>query len=144
MQRELKHIAPYIQHGLTCNLMGEFDAKKDTPLIFKVTGIDQRFIEIDNGVDHYEIESEDFFPLLRPMSELFKGSRTAIKEIIELNDSYDYNNSFTEVYDSNEDYYLDFNNAKTLPYQVVEILFKYHFDVFGLIEKGLAQPIKNK
>ena len=131
---ELKHIAPYLPYGLSVITDDELESK------VSIVDAKNDMLYILNY--HYKLNWVK--PLLRPISDLFKGSKTAIKEIIELNDSYDYNNSFTEVYDSNEDYYLDFNNAKTLPYQVVEILFKYHFDVFGLIEKGLAQPLKTE
>ena len=129
---ELKHIMPYLPYGLSVITDDELESKVS-------------IVDAKNDVLYilnYPYKLDWVKPLLRPMSDLFKSSKTAIKEIIELNDSYDYNNSFTEVYDSNEDYYLDFNNAKTLPYQVVEILFKYHFDVFGLIGKGLAETLK--
>ena len=148
-QLELKHIAPYIQHGLTCNLMGKFDAKKDTPLIFKVTGIDQRFVEIGNEGNYYEIESEDFKPLLRPMSDLFEnivhnGEDVWIQRMLNDLGYSDYNGIF---YNSQyqEHPHLDFKeNLGEVPYDAIQLLFKYHFDVFGLIEKGLAEPIKNK
>tara|TARA_R100000951_G_scaffold494_2_gene2187 strand:+ start:4023 stop:4487 length:465 start_codon:yes stop_codon:yes gene_type:complete len=153
MIRELKHIAPHIAHGLTCNLMGEFDAKKDAPLVFKVTGIDQRFIEIDNGAHHYEIESEEFFPLLRPMSDLFEnivhnGEIVCVAKVIKedafvLHELY-YDLSFKQnaLILRSLGEVMDFDKLSELPFFVVEILFKYHFDVFGLIEKGLAQPLK--
>ena len=138
MELEFKHIAPYLPHDLKVNNSQGNQVEIRGFIDFKYM---QYYCEKTNFASQDLIS--DIKPLLRPMSDLFKGSKKAIKEIIELNDSYDYNNSFTEVYDSNEDYYLDFSNVKNLPYQVVEVLFKYHFDVFALIEKGLAEPIKN-
>lgn len=29
-----------------------------------------------------------------------------------------------------------------MPYEYFEMLVKWHFDVFGLIDKGLAEPIE--
>ena len=34
-----------------------------------------------------------------------------------------------------------YNNPLQYSYRVVELLFRHHFDVFGLIEKGLAIDI---
>ena len=34
-------------------------------------------------------------------------------------------------------------SCNELPYDVIEKLLEWHFDIFGLIEKGLAEPIKN-
>jgi hypothetical protein len=155
IELELKHIAPYIAHGLTCNLMGEFDENNNIAYIFNVTGVDQKFVTFESRRDSYEIESEEFFPLLRPMSDLFEnivhnGKIVCVAEVIKedafvLHELY-YDLSFKQntLILRSLGQVMDFDKPIELPYFVVEILFKYHFDVFGLIGKGLAEPIKNK
>ena len=89
------------------------------------------------------------------MSDLFKnitydGEVVCVAEIIR-NSAPDENQlwgintkhqTLTNI--SRERFWYPVKNPLGLPYWAIGILFEYHFDVFGLIEKGLAEPIKNK
>jgi hypothetical protein len=73
---------------------------------------------------------DKFKLLLRPMSALDE------KALSEMN--YDTVDQLwmTDLRDRHVGYW-------NVPYNVVQILLKYHYDIFGLIEKGLAEPIKD-
>ena len=155
MQRELKHILPYIQHGLTCNLMGEVDENNDIAYVFTVTGINQQHVDIDSGLCQYDIKCEEFFPLLRPMSDLFEnivhnGEILCVAKLIK-NIACEHGQERYEV-DHGEGVIRDWKTEKTIPFEysdflefwIVEILNEYHFDWrYDLILKGLAEPIVN-
>lgn len=72
-------------------------------------------------------------PILRPLSDLTKeiGCTVTSDWIME-------EMGYEEKYLS---YLSDFIADKVLPYEIFEKLFELHFDVFGLIEKGLAVDI---
>ncbi len=132
---EAKYIYPYLDYELKCNLMGvivkgtEHD-DNPKPAILTITGISKMndgtvFIQADDEEYHHEHEIDEVFPILRPLSDL------NIKKLSE--------------------YYKDLMDAdlervvyeiKQWPllrnYLLCQWLFENHFDVFGLIDKGLA------
>jgi len=124
MKLELKHLAPYLPYKLKCLAQGE-DKK-----VFDIQGITD-FTDVDlhekGRTVNEQYDIEDVFPILRPLSDLTR------KEL-EL-----------EGFDSHIDY-LTYENKGVdwtlkAPYVMVEYLFSKYFDVFGLIEKGLAIDI---
>ena len=94
-------------------------------------------------------------PLLRPMSDLFEnivhnGEIVCVANLIKedafvLHELY-YDLSFKEnaLILRSLGEVMDFDKLSELPYFVVEILLKYHFDVFALLDNDFAEPIKNK
>lgn len=72
-------------------------------------------------------------PILKPLSDLTKDNEVTTE--------------FQLIFKENDDI-IDYLceekgdvSKKNIPYQLAEWLFKNHFDVFGLIEKGLAIDI---
>lgn len=95
-------------------------------------------IEINNNNDR-GIENVLFgvnqFPLLRPLSDLTKeievdGEKFVPSEILEI---LEYG-QITNFYKAN----IGGLTPRGFTYYIVEKLFKWHFDVFSLIEKGKA------
>lgn len=91
---------------------------------------------------------KDFKPILRPLSDLTVGiewngkKTTPLEELKEI-----YNNQVGDIRHikyHNLDYFtlyglqIDDSYEVSIPYFMYEKLFKWHFDVFGLIAKGLA------
>jgi len=119
-------IAPYLPYGLKVkvepisDLYSERIAEVDC-LCFK-----DLCVTLTGSPDYYfEDEEPDIAikPLLLPLSEF--------------NDSA----ADTEIYEVMGSYYSahpDFCTPDELPYKVIQILLKHHFDVFGLLESGLA------
>jgi hypothetical protein len=102
-----------------------------------------------------DVFAKEVKPLLRPMSDLFENivhneEIVCVAKVIKnLDDSIEWwNESRTALhYPETGEFCITSSDEliyQTLNYNIVATLFKYHFDVFGLIKKGLAEPIKNK
>lgn len=117
MNLELKHLAPYLPYGL--KLWYEHTDKKGQ--ISNVYTIGEGYdnddikISIDGGSDEHIWM---YKPMLRPMSYLQEFSPAI----------YEYG-------------WLPHKNVYGMQHLEALILFENHFDVFGLIEKGLAIDI---
>lgn len=93
---------------------------------------------IRNGVTLSDLINEPkiYIACLRPMSDL-------TKKFYYLNDEIDMCQDFSwcqtelkELAELNESYYTKF-----IKWEIMELLFEFSFDVFGLIKKGLAMDI---
>ena len=118
---ELKHLAPYLPYGL----------KYDLPDM--VNG--GRTIEVmdwDNIMD--VIVVDDYKPILRPLSDLTKEVEID-GEIFVPQSNLSYISKDYLRWFSAEDMLSD------VPYNDIQLLLEWHFDVFGLIEKCLAIDI---
>ena len=143
MKLELKHIAPYLPYGLKFRNGKEFDV---------VTGIDNNtVISLFRGHLANFTSIEEIKPILRPLSDLTKeievdGKRFVPIDIFEISDSenadeYDFGNvKLIRSLRILANYGI-VNDVKYLPYGVIQLLLSWHFDLFGLIEKGLAVDI---
>lgn len=118
MKLELKHLAPYLPHGL------------------KIRGFDNsvnaRIIDllIKYGVERYT-------PILRPLSDLTKEIEHNCEMLVPIDwirENLDYDEYAI-------DYYI--NHTERLPYEIEQKLFEWHFDYFKLIPKGLAIDINS-
>ena len=125
MKLELKHIAPYLPYELTFLFNGE---------IYPLDGLD---VNMDAfNADFGEVPIDFIKPILRPIS----GLNAFLNEIRK--------NTIIESWEDDWlDHISDFSfkiqeaNILACPYTLIEILFLNHFDVFGLIEKGIAIDI---
>ena len=118
MKLELKHLAPYLPYGLKIQNGKEFDI---------ITGINLENVEstFRGGLLNI-VKIKDVYPILMPLSDL-------TKEIEPLRKNY-----FTYT---SEGFMFKGKNECYTRLSDLEFLFKNHFDVFGLIEKGLAIDI---
>ncbi|KQC33998.1 hypothetical protein AAU57_12150 [Nonlabens sp. YIK11] len=145
MQLELKHLAPYLPYGLKAQASLELynENQKET---FDVRALSKHRVIMR---DEWEFDYEDVKPILRPISDLNKGiDNKAYCSIYPLNKYWHYHNysksstgyfQFGHGYESHEILIED----KTVPYEVFEKLFEWHFDVFCLIDAGLAVNIND-
>lgn len=130
MKLELKHIAPYLPYHLKCHCMGlHINEADSSPLKVSIVGASIDFIEIHEigRTVTEEYHYSDVFPILRPLSDLVKN------EFEDLYDSLHYHSQSLLL---RED--LVGNWAESMRYYDFKKLLANHFDVFGLIEKGLA------
>jgi hypothetical protein len=121
---ELKHIAPYLPYRLKCTNSKEsyLQTGEDRTGILETLGVNDEECVI-MGEDGYFLTScDDIVPILRPIEDLYIPETDCGIKIVH------YFNFKTSVK-------LDCIN---FPYHVIEQLFQNHFDVFGLIDKGLA------
>ncbi len=134
---ELKHLAPYLPYGLKYEyetVYGKINHAKRAKVI-GLLGWGTPFTMSD------ELGILNVKPILRPLSDLLPSG------------------CFVEIEDASQDemnhaMWADLrwrlercekNNSNIdvvrMPYWVIRILLKYHFDVFGLIDQGLAIDI---
>ncbi len=129
MKLELKHLAPYLPYGLKF-----IHDEEPTPYLLMKLGLktDQNplWIEGYNGEFEISVFPEGCKPILRPLSDL-------TKEIEHNGEKFEDAGFFRMFYNglSDNEIHLD---GVTFKLEVWQELFKWHFDVFGLIEAGLA------
>ena len=138
MKLQLKQLAPYLPYGLKwTSPFGGTD--RMTGIITDNVVMDSDGTEINDSIDLNYIKEPRCKPILKPLSDLFKRKR--INDLRELsnNDMLLFGlNGFEGDLTNVESYKNDLN------FTVLEYLYKNHFDVFGLIEKGLAIDINTQ
>lgn len=124
---QLKHLAPYLSYGLMCELIDQGKIKRA-----KLCGA-----YLDNSYAFFDtVESEHGYDSIKPI----------LKPLSDLNSYFlDYNNFEgwqSEWVDHVSDFQEKLHEANILacPYDLMQDLLSKHFDVFGLIDKGLAIP----
>lgn len=145
MKLELKHLAPYlpygiklIAHGDVCNV-----AYMSTKRI--------AFIEINGCGDvrkcRWDLINGKIKPILKPLVDLL--------ETVEHRDDYIAGWKFIEMqlggyncgaYEEYMSIFIDDicpSRAIQAPYEIFALLLEYHFDVFGLIDQGLAIDVND-
>ncbi|MGJ1360400.1 hypothetical protein ACR79K_27210 [Sphingobacterium siyangense] len=132
----LEHLAPYLPYGVEV---------KTKDGIFKIVGwVNDIGICLDtifygaNAIPEYKL-------ILRPLSDLTKeiehnGEMFVPKEV--LIDRYDLK------FDEGDYFFLDYycigdTDSPWTGYHIIQLLIQWHFDVFGLIDKGLAIDINS-
>ena len=125
MKLELKHLAPYLPYSLKYLYNDE---------ILELDGLDvnQDVFNCDMG----ETPFENIKPILRPLSDLTKQHEADMTEYSDI-ERVVFSGNPSNLYFTNteEKTYLD-DYVDSLNY-----LLSHHFDVFGLIEAGLAIDI---
>lgn len=148
---KINHLAPYLPY----NIKVLFDNKIEGVLCGISTGLfDLEVIEeFDNGTPIIKSWCySDTKPILRPLSDLTKeieinGEKFVPIEWFEIgddnNETYEYDNGNIRLIEDLE--YLSINRLSLdivfIPYGVIQKLIEWHFDVFSLIDKGLAVDI---
>lgn len=147
MKLELKHIVPYLLYevkSVTGIVRVNLTAVSlDSPFVFTTTYLGSR--------DKKMVNISEIKPILRPLSDLINeievnGKRFVPVEWFEIGDDdngteYDHGNIKTILSLIEISKHNCFHDAQYLPYLLIQKLFEWHFDVFGLIEKGLAIDI---
>lgn len=133
---ELKHLAPYLPYGLTFYWESLDGSDKKHPWVLKPENI-AFAIDMQNK------------PILRPLSDLTKeievnGEKFVPIDIIRKEDK-DWFCIEGDEYILREDIggggWIGYITIERIPYWIIQQLFEWHFDVFGLIYKGLAIDI---
>jgi hypothetical protein len=124
-QLTLQHLAPYLPYSLNGLIKGEDSPQK----LLGTYNTDECTLIICHSTFDYECSLDEFKPILRPLKEI-----QDIPEIQEEFSEYHWEsfvNSFFLLGRS-------LNCFDHVSYTIVELCFKYHLDIFGLIDKGLA------
>ena len=137
MNLELKHLAPYLPYGLkwTCPFGGQ---DRMTGIITDNIIIDSNGTEINDSIDLTYTKGNRSKPILRPLSDLNKKIQKAEFYM----SFYDHLERINPSTYKTQNCALMLDGAIEMQYyNDYQFLFEHHFDVFGLIEKGLAIDI---
>jgi len=129
MKLELKHIAPYLPYGLNFIMLDPSGEYEISPII----NIDFAKEELEVSATCYDFSDlggEEIKPILRPLLDLTR------EELYKAG----FNSHIDYLTHEHQEFSTDVLKA---PYDMVVYLFEHHFDVFGLIEKGLAVNIND-
>lgn len=143
MKLELKHLAPYLPYGL--KYKGKYGGVSTLRKLeyYRPYNKETDSYSDEIGVDGYLIQY--IKPILRPLSDLNKAKifdnygdekLTAIEEFEGNWDLGALDWVLLEVSKGNQ-----VERLLELSYLVIEKLIEHHFDIFGLIEAGLAIDI---
>lgn len=125
MKLELKHITPYLPYGLEV-------LRQDGRTKFNVAGVENDLLIVSEKDGNKYCNLKGVKPILRPLSSMTK------EEFAELRSKLD--DGVLLKLTPNGDIYIKCNDEIYL-YEVNilnDFLFSNHFDVFGLIDSGLA------
>ena len=130
MKLELKHLAPYLPYGLKTK--------------FQLYGVIGLITPQKDEVRNKELTTDSITfvlkyckPILRPLSDLDSGNIEGLfysEWLIEKYHTIGIENQINRIED-------DIRWINHCDYILIQHLFEWHFDVFGLIEKELAIDI---
>ncbi len=150
MKPELKHWSAYLPFGLKVKIDTTRWYEKREPFIAKLIGIfDFETLTvkyIDEYSTTYSSNTDDFTPILRPLSDLTKEIEVGGERFVPI-DKIDYEFGMLYYFASgNKGLLIKRRNTNIYAYSmdyflIQQKLFEWHFDVFGLIEQGLAIDI---
>lgn len=129
---ELKHLAPYLPYSLEFNcdfngiqlMTGLFVTEEDREPLVEFKG----YCACINDTTHK--------PILRPLSDLTKEIEIDGEKITPY-DKLNYKPTIKHV----SDYPFSYNDLQFISHYSFQLLIEWHFDIFGLIEKGFAIDI---
>ena len=135
---EPKHTIPYLEHGL--KIQGKTHLE-----IQELSGIRNETVYTKEGNSRYGwADIADIKLILRPLSDLTKEIDLGEKYKYPMaNIFYDWSVGENIEMSLNEhgeliEFWITDREESTVTREDWDFLFKHHFDVFGLIEKGLA------
>ena len=132
----IKELAPYLPYGV----LG-----MDKRGVIYELGVEPTFAMQPQVRDCYSFIAYNIKPLLRPLSSLTEeiehnGERFVPKDKIHNYTKVDENGTLYVLVDGTQWQ----SNPLRWGYETVNWLISLHFDVFGLIDRGLALPIDGK
>lgn len=130
----IKELAPYLPYGIDISINGK---------IQKLNSIDSEAKLVCYGWGNAGfIDTDDVKPILRPLSQLTEEIEHNGERFIPINKLkhlYGWDYLWYEVLGE-----ITNLNVNKLKYACLKLLLEWHFDVFGLIDRGLALPIDGK
>ena len=136
----LKYFAPYFPYGL--KMINNKSGRIITVNGYSINLIDNISIECLEECNSYDLDIWPFTPVLRPLSEttLLIPLENGIIPLHALLEASCFDISVMEE-DYIQSFASQFVDYELMMYKDVVMLFEWHFDVFGLIQAGLAIDI---
>lgn len=127
MNLELNHLAPYLPYGLKVKHASKLgNIKKEATLTM---------------ADYTWLKNQKYLkPLLKPLSQFEYDHIIQVKEHLGLGQWCDHYDQYFDAW---------FDDAESVhklvlqcPYEIMQFFLECHFDVFGLINAGLATELR--
>jgi len=125
MKLELKHLAQYLPYELRY-------ANTKNDKIYTMKSVSNGINMVDFGWGD-AMEFELVKPILRPLSDL--------TERIDKDEDVTFLDWIISEYEIDVIAFIEVNGIERLPYEIMEYLFEWHFDISNLIENNLAIDI---
>lgn len=135
MELEIKHLAPYLPHGLKF----EINIFDQALVIGEMVGLNNKEIEF-SGIRKTITESFTYdlcLPRLRPLSSLTKEIEHNGERFVP-----NLHKEFKYFVDFELDYFVE-SIPNSLNYTQLQLLLEWHFDIFNLIPNNLAISIND-
>jgi hypothetical protein len=130
---EIEHVAPYLPYGLKIVNGKESDL---------VTGIDtNRVFSTYRGIYYNTYLLDDITPILRPLSDLTKEIEVNGEKFVPIDKLIDDLGLKMGGLSKFGMHMCIIRYYKNVDYWAIQKLFEWHFDLFGLIDTGLAVDI---
>jgi len=154
MKLQVEHLAPYLTYGIKMRNETHkalIESKGQQYHDARLNSISREgHLFIGKSESSVHISSMNWKPVLRPLSlSLLQEPITHNGEVI--NPAEELGQLMAEYDMGYDDHYVLYKGCRedemdwlTEPYFIVDKLFEWHFDVFGLIEMGLALPFIDK
>ena len=131
MKLEIKYLAIAFTNNWKVTY---FDDERELNQVCNIVELREDECTISNGEYQYDVKFEGIKLLCFPLSSLTKDEMKNITKS-------DFNRYSEDYLDTILNTMKREINSKKLPYYLMEKLFERKFDVFGLIEAGLAEPV---
>lgn len=142
----LKELTPYLPYRLTFQHQSIHDSSDK---ISTMRGLINNYVFFEESpYDSLDIHS--IYPLLRPLSDLTKEITHNGKKFVPAERLFDEDEWYKEFgLPNSRERAIEFAERKDrldlcFPYNWWQLLFEWHFDVFGLIGRGLALPMEEQ
>lgn len=136
----LEHLAPYLPYDIEL----AFVLRDEIRYVGKITSLldIQEYDDIKIKIGYNDAEHIWMFkPILHPLSDLTKEIEHNGEKFVPVDIFFPYSD-YDKIFDRKVDItsleLAGSINFKYSPYFILNNLFKWHFDVFGLIDAGLA------
>lgn len=139
----LEQLKSYLGTGLKCYALGMYTSNTEftdnpIPLEFEIVGANPTYVELheEGRTINEEMGYQDIFPIMHSLSNLTKEIEHNGEKFVPLYELIILDKAFTTSY-------IEMFGIEECKYFIIEKLYEWHFDIYGLIEKGLAID-KNK
>jgi len=122
-----------------------FDDERELNQICRIVELREEEMTISNGEYQYDVEFDDIKIIVRPLSDLTKEIEVNGEMFVPIEKlkERDSDIEFLGFYQSTFAFIIDEKavGIMAIPYYIIQQLIEWHFDIFNLIEKGLAVDI---
>lgn len=141
MKIKIEHLAPYLPYGLKARFK---ESDKPHCRKYVVGTIGAMYVEKSGGssitcYDTVNAAPVTFMPVLRPLADLYRTDLSFNQEILDSFSDYSWSR-FEEVFFA---VMKRIDPYEFITYENAELLIKNHYDIFFLIERGLAFDIND-